>query len=208
MDHFFIYLIRPLATPPDIWQLDCIELPALYPWLETGEVRHANVPWMIHISGSVSNQNTQQALPLPKKEVIQPHLPVRLPCYDFTPITSPAFSIPPPAVKVTTSGMANSHSVTRGVYKAREQIHHYMADRRLLAIPASSRVSLGHKGHDDLTSSSPSSGLSSADLTQHLTARADNNHAPPVSAFPKAPLFFKRIRGMSSPGKVLRFASN
>ena len=26
---------------------------------------------------------------LPRKEVIQPHLPVRLPCYDFTPVTSP-----------------------------------------------------------------------------------------------------------------------
>ena len=25
------------------------------------------------------------------KEVIQPHLPVRLPCYDFTPVTSPTF---------------------------------------------------------------------------------------------------------------------
>ena len=26
-----------------------------------------------------------------RKEVIQPHLPVRLPCYDFTPIASPTF---------------------------------------------------------------------------------------------------------------------
>ncbi|KAL2225041.1 UNVERIFIED_CONTAM: hypothetical protein Sindi_2973900 [Sesamum indicum] len=41
------------------------------------------------------------------------------------------------------------------------------------------------------------------DLTQHLTARADDSHAPPVSAFPKAPLSFKRIRGMSSPGGIL-----
>ncbi|TYH76817.1 hypothetical protein ES332_D04G112800v1 [Gossypium tomentosum] len=66
----------------------------------------------------LSNQNTQQALALPEKEVIQPHLPVRLPCYDFTPITSPAFGIPLLAVKVTTSGMASSHSVMGGVYKA------------------------------------------------------------------------------------------
>lgn len=73
--------------------------------------------------GAVSNQNTQQALALPEKEVIQPHLPVRLPCYDFTPVTSPAFGIPLLAVKVTTSGMASSHSVTGGVYKARERIH-------------------------------------------------------------------------------------
>ena len=27
----------------------------------------------------------------PRKEVIQPHLPVRLPCYDFTPIINPTF---------------------------------------------------------------------------------------------------------------------
>ena len=26
-----------------------------------------------------------------RKEVIQPHLPVRLPCYDFTPLTSHTF---------------------------------------------------------------------------------------------------------------------
>ncbi|XLT86911.1 hypothetical protein HN873_008664 [Arachis hypogaea] len=69
---------------------------------------------------AVSNQTTQQALALPEKEVIQPHLPIRLPCYDFTPVTSPAFGIPLLTVKVTTSGMASSHSVTGGVYKARE----------------------------------------------------------------------------------------
>jgi hypothetical protein len=50
--------------------------------------------------------------------------------------------------------------------------------------------------------------LSLRDLTQHLTAQADDSHAPPVFVFPGAPLSFKRIRGMSSPGKVLRFASN
>lgn len=61
---------------------------------------------------AVSNQTTQKALDLPEKEVIQPHLPVRLPCYDFTPVTSPAFGTPLLAVKVTTSGMASSHSVT------------------------------------------------------------------------------------------------
>jgi hypothetical protein len=31
-----------------------------------------------------------------RKEVIQPHLPVRLPCYDFTPITDPTFDSSPP----------------------------------------------------------------------------------------------------------------
>ncbi|KAG6540523.1 hypothetical protein Mapa_018208 [Marchantia paleacea] len=85
------------------------------------------------------NEKAQQALALPEKEVIQPHLPVRLPCYDFTPVTSPAFGTPLLTVRVTTSGMASSHSVTGGVYKARERIHRRMADRRLLAIPASCR---------------------------------------------------------------------
>ena len=86
-----------------------------------------------------TTQDAQKASALPEKEVIQPHLPVRLPCYDFTPVTSPAFGIPLLAVKVTTWGMASSHSVTGGVYKARERIHRRMADRRLLAIPASCR---------------------------------------------------------------------
>ena len=60
---------------------------------------------------------------LPRKEVIQPHLPVRLPCYDFTPLTDHtlgAFSL---AVRCTTSGAINSGGVTGGVYKARERIH-------------------------------------------------------------------------------------
>ncbi|RYR11507.1 hypothetical protein Ahy_B04g069025 [Arachis hypogaea] len=59
--------------------------------------------------------------------------------------------------------MASSHSVTGGVYKAWKRIHRRMTDRRLLAIPASCRRHVcrpGHKGYDDLTSSSPSSGLS------------------------------------------------
>ncbi len=77
---------------------------------------------------------------LPKKEVIQPHLPVRLPCYDFTPVTSPAFGIPlPQGVRVTTSGNASFHGVTGGVYKARERIHPSHADLGLLAIPPSRR---------------------------------------------------------------------
>ncbi|MBA0601365.1 hypothetical protein Gorai_004545, partial [Gossypium raimondii] len=45
------------------------------------------------------NQNTQQVLDLPKKKVIQPHLPVRLPCYNFTLVTNPTFGIPLIAIK-------------------------------------------------------------------------------------------------------------
>jgi len=58
--------------------------------------------------------------------VIQPHLPVRLPCYDFTPVTSPALGVSLLTVKITTSGVTSSHGVTGGVYKARERIHRSM----------------------------------------------------------------------------------
>ena len=71
--------------------------------------------------------------------MIQPHLPVRLPCYDFTPVTSPTLDVALLTVKLTVSGMTSSHGVTGGVYKARERIHRCMADQRLLAIPTSCR---------------------------------------------------------------------
>ena len=58
-----------------------------------------------------------------RKEVIQPHLPIRLPCYDFTQIIGPAFGSVLLAVRLLTSGIADSHGVTGGVYKARERIH-------------------------------------------------------------------------------------
>jgi hypothetical protein len=60
---------------------------------------------------------------VPRKEVIQPHLPVQLPCYDFVPVTSPAFGGCPLTVSPPTSGMTSFHDVTGGVYKARERIH-------------------------------------------------------------------------------------
>ena len=58
-----------------------------------------------------------------RKEVIQPHLPVRLPCYDFTPLTKRTFGMVLLAVRLTTSGTPHSDGVTGGVYKARERIH-------------------------------------------------------------------------------------
>ena len=45
------------------------------------------------------------------------------PCYDFTPVMSPAVVIAPLAVRLTTSGKTHSHGVTGGVYKTRERIH-------------------------------------------------------------------------------------
>ena len=60
---------------------------------------------------------------LHRKEVIQPHLPIRLPCYDFTPVANPTFGSVLLAVRLLTSGITGSHGVTGGVYKARERIH-------------------------------------------------------------------------------------
>ena len=74
-----------------------------------------------------------------RKEVIQPHLPIRLPCYDFVPLTGHTFGTSLLAVGPVTSGAADSGDVTGGVYKARERIHRRLADRRLLAIPTSCR---------------------------------------------------------------------
>ena len=76
---------------------------------------------------------------LPRKEVIQPHLPVRLPCYDFVPIADPTFDHSPQQEPVGpwASGVTNFRDVTGGVYKARERIHRSVADLRLLATPPS-----------------------------------------------------------------------
>src|SRR5690606_25451330 len=76
-----------------------------------------------------------------RKEVIQPQVPLRLPCYDFAPVTELALGRSPPRVGTRTSGTPGFHGVTGGVYKARERIHRGVADPRLLAIPTScSRV--------------------------------------------------------------------
>ena len=58
-----------------------------------------------------------------RKEVIQPHLPIRLPCYDFTPVIRPAFDGSFLSVRSPASGISDSHGVTGGVYKTRERIH-------------------------------------------------------------------------------------
>ena len=73
--------------------------------------------------------------------MIQPHVPVRLPCYDFTPVIGHTVVSALLAVRLPTSGATNFHGVTGGVYKTRERIHRSNADLRLLAIPTSrSRV--------------------------------------------------------------------
>ena len=64
-----------------------------------------------------------------RKEVIQPHLPIRLPCYDFTPVIGLTLDNALLAVRLLASGAPNSHGVTGGVYKARERIHRGMLIR-------------------------------------------------------------------------------
>ena len=73
---------------------------------------------------SIDNSTVKNSLlDFLRKEVIQPHLPIRLPCYDFTPVIEPAFDSSLLAVGSLTSGISNSHGVTGGVYKTRERIH-------------------------------------------------------------------------------------
>ena len=57
------------------------------------------------------------------KEVIQPQVPLGLPCYDFVPVVNHTVVSALPRVKLPTSGATNFHGVTGGVYKTRERIH-------------------------------------------------------------------------------------
>ena len=70
------------------------------------------------------------------KEVIQPQVLLRLPCYDFTPVANS--TVEGSYLSIPASNEINSHGVTGGEYKTRERIHRSIADLRLLAIPTSS----------------------------------------------------------------------
>ena len=74
----------------------------------------------------ISKSVCQSAAVLLRKEVIQPHLPIRLPCYDLTPIIESTFGCCLLAVSSQTSGVPDFHGLTGGVYKARERIHRSM----------------------------------------------------------------------------------
>ena len=90
-----------------------------------------------HLSYTPKSKEEAQENLLLRKEVIHPHLPVRIPCYDFTPITIHTLGTFLLTVEPVTSGANNSRGVTGGVYKTRERIHRNIADLRLLAIPTS-----------------------------------------------------------------------
>ena len=128
---------------------------ALTPYIYRRRRREGAEPNSLIPSVSEYRQRSRQEVPNPKnrgerkpqasinmekcarpsrKEVFQPHLPVRLPCYDLAPITG--FTLGRPS-RSRTSGAPGFHGLTGGVYKARERIHRAMADARLLANPAS-----------------------------------------------------------------------
>ena len=67
-----------------------------------------------------------RAVHILRKEVIQPQVPLRLPCYDFTPVMNHKVVTVLPKVRLATSCATHSHGVTGGVYKARERIHRGM----------------------------------------------------------------------------------
>ena len=58
-----------------------------------------------------------------RKEVIQPQVLLRLPCYDFTPIMNYTLDGCFLAVSSPASSATHFRDVTGGVYKARERIH-------------------------------------------------------------------------------------
>jgi len=81
--------------------------------------------WMLLFQYRSRYDRSHEGLNL-RKEVIQPQVPLRLPCYDFTPVAEPTVVSCPLAVSALPSGKPNSHGVTGGVYKARERIHRSM----------------------------------------------------------------------------------
>ena len=97
-------------------------------------------PRLLQVSSKLNNTHLTLSFPLLtlglrtlikysvllRKEVIQPHLPIRLPCYDFTPVINPTFDSVLLSVGLLASGVTDSHGVTGGVYKARERIHRSM----------------------------------------------------------------------------------
>ena len=95
------------------------------------EQQHLRISFFVvcFVSLRVTSDLVSIPLVLHRKEVIQPHLPIRLPCYDLTPITEPTFGSCPLAVSSLTSGVSDFHGLTGGVYKARERIHRGMLIR-------------------------------------------------------------------------------
>ena len=125
-----------------------------------------------------------------KKEVFQPHLPVRLPCYDLAPVTS--FTLGRSS-RLRTSGTPGFHGLTGGVYKARERIHRAMADARLLANPASwSRVADFSPNWDQLSGFAPPHSVAALCTGHCNTCVAPDVRAVLIWRHPHLPLTLRR----------------
>ena len=140
----------PVVSKPNSVSDNSLDRPAIQGTSRTGaSVCHVHqTPHPLQATGHPTNRPGHRnprhmwagpgLVVLLRKEVIQPHLPVRLPCYDFVPIADPTFDGSlPQGVRPPASGVTDFHDVTGGVYKARERIHRSVADLRLLATPTS-----------------------------------------------------------------------
>ena len=99
----------------------CIRIPA--PAVRNGSCRvdeHSSSPFL---NGPQSRKEDKCHHFSFRKEVIQPQVLLRLPCYDFTPIMNYTLDSCPLAVGSPASSATHSRDVTGGVYKARERIH-------------------------------------------------------------------------------------
>ncbi len=74
----------------------------------------------VHVTKTDSVTRATSSL---RKEVIQPQVLLRLPCYDFTPIMNHTLDHCLLAVSLWASSAIHFRDVTGGVYKARERIH-------------------------------------------------------------------------------------
>ena len=91
--------------------------------IDNSTVKHIFLLYFFRFSWIDSAAFTAYCIQFLRKEVIQPHLPIRLPCYDFTPVIGPTFDGSFLSVRSPASGVTDSHGVTGGVYKTRERIH-------------------------------------------------------------------------------------
>ena len=92
-------------------------------------IRFSKIDFPEGLLRAPSKLNSKLSCFLLRKEVIHPHVPVGIPCYDLTPVIGPTFDGSLPKVMPPASGITNSHGLTGGVYKARERIHRGMLIR-------------------------------------------------------------------------------
>ena len=82
----------------------------------------------VHLRARSSTTKQQRNLYFffPRKEVIQPHLPIRLPCYDFTPVTVPAFGSSLPLLSTTHLSFDSRRILLSNIAELRSAITTYV----------------------------------------------------------------------------------